>query len=271
MRLFPRRLVRSAVLVSIVTIVTGATLSSARAESPEPTPVVTVQSDHSVRVDDSVRVSVARATTRPVTISWGDGASTRVRVRCTSSQARVAPHRCATTARHSYKSAGVFRIKVSRARFSVTEAVMRVAGTVAASAQAAANWREDMLERLNAFRSEVGAAPLSLCPRLTATAQDYADVMATRNYYGHVGPDGSEPWDRMRSHGYDWSSAAENIAGGYESVEGVVTGWRNSSGHYENIVNPAFTHVGFGHASSATSTYVDYWVQNFGTGGDCTR
>jgi uncharacterized protein YkwD len=85
-----------------------------------------------------------------------------------------------------------------------------------------------------------------------------------------VGPDGSQPWDRMSAHGYQWREAAENIAAGFNDVDAVMTGWRNSPGHYANIISPTLEHVGFGSATNPSSIYGNYWVQNFGRGGTCS-
>jgi len=48
-----------------------------------------------------------------------------------------------------------------------------------------------------------------------------------------------------------------------------VEAWVDSPGHYANLVNPAYRHVGLGHGSSEGSEYGDYWVQNFGRGRGC--
>lgn len=94
-------------------------------------------------------------------------------------------------------------------------------------------------------------------------------LMSTRDHYGHVGPDGSEPGERMLRQGYRWRAAAENIAAGQRSVAEVMAGWVASPGHYANLVNPAYRHVGLGHATSSAGVYGDYWVQNFGRGRGC--
>lgn len=94
-------------------------------------------------------------------------------------------------------------------------------------------------------------------------------LMSARDHYGHTGPDGSQPGERMLREGYRWRAAAENIAAGQRSVEEVMAGWVSSPGHYANLVNPVLRHVGLGHASSPTSGYGDYWVQNFARGRGC--
>ena len=131
------------------------------------------------------------------------------------------------------------------------------------------SWQARMLDEVNSLRRAVGARPLTLCPALTEAAQDYAQTMAMTGHYGHVGVDGSLPWDRMKAHGYSWTGAAENIAGGYNKVPVVMQAWHDSSGHYVNLVNPALQHVGFGKATIEGSPLGTYWVQDFAAGGHC--
>jgi uncharacterized protein YkwD len=109
-----------------------------------------------------------------------------------------------------------------------------------------------------------------LCAPLGLSAQKYAHVMAARDFFGHRGPDGRQPWDRMRAEGYQWRGAGENIAAGQRGVAAVMASWRGSPPHYANLVNPAFTHVGFGYSRKDSSHYATYWVQEFGYGGRCS-
>lgn len=136
-------------------------------------------------------------------------------------------------------------------------------------ASADPSWQLRMLATVNRLRAQAGVAPLHLCRPLASAAADYARVMAARNHYGHRGPDGTEPWDRMSAKGYAWQSAAENIAAGYESVAGVMRAWRRSPEHLHNILDRGYEHVGFGRSSARGSRFGTYWVQDFGSGGSC--
>ena len=51
---------------------------------------------------------------------------------------------------------------------------------------------------------------------------------------------------------------AENIAVGYDTGESVFNGWKNSKGHYANMIG-GYTHIGIG---KSPGSY--YWTQNFG-------
>jgi uncharacterized protein YkwD len=59
--------------------------------------------------------------------------------------------------------------------------------------------------------------------------------------------------------GFDgqWQSMGENIAMGQTSEDEVFFAWFHSPGHYRNMVNKSFTHVGFGRSGN-------YWCVCFG-------
>ena len=132
-----------------------------------------------------------------------------------------------------------------------------------------------MLNSVNEIRIERNLAPLALCRPLTSAAQKFAESLAKQNFLAHKGKDGSSPGDRIQKAGYKWKNSnktsmiAENIAGGQNSVPAVMKAWQNSSGHFKNIVEPRFTHVGFGMATDLNSKFKKYWVQNFGFGANC--
>ncbi|MCW2813396.1 MAG: hypothetical protein JWN84_851 [Nocardioides sp.] len=108
------------------------------------------------------------------------------------------------------------------------------------------------------------ARPLTIEAHLTRAADDFAELMATRDFFSHSSPDGSDPGDRITAAGYQWRAYGENIAAGYSEAGAVVQGWIESPGHCKNLMNPGFRHVGLGHAYDAGSRYGSYWVQDFG-------
>lgn len=139
----------------------------------------------------------------------------------------------------------------------------------------AISWQEQMLSSVNTLRSDKGLKPLKMCNSLNKSAQSFAREMATQDFYAHEGKDGSTPGQRIQRAGYRWrnsnttSGIAENIAAGQTSVKAVMGDWKKSTGHFKNMTNAKFTHVGFGMASNQKSTYGRYWVQNFGFGAIC--
>ncbi|WP_199907432.1 CAP domain-containing protein [Nocardioides terrigena] len=132
---------------------------------------------------------------------------------------------------------------------------------------------QDVLRLTNAARSVArtcgdtaypAVPPVTGDGRLDAAADAHAVDMGTRDYFSHTSlGDGRSPGDRITAAGYTWRTYGENIAAGYGSPGAVVQGWLDSAGHCRNLMNPAFTQLGVGHADVPGSTYDDYWVQNF--------
>lgn len=144
-------------------------------------------------------------------------------------------------------------------------------GPVTASPPAAPTtptWATEMLQRVNAERAAVGAAPLRLCSRLTFAAQAHSQDQAWRSVMSHTGSNGSTMVQRVESAGYrNWSALAENVAAGQPHVQSVMNAWMGSSGHRTNLLSRSYEHVGFGLAASRSGA--NYWTQNFGRSGTC--
>lgn len=147
-----------------------------------------------------------------------------------------------------------------------------VAPTVPAGGLSAAT-QNDMLAQVNARRASgttcggkaFPAVPaLTLQGNLTNASQAYAVDMATKNYFSHTGSNGSDPGQRITAAGYRWSAWAENIAAGQTSPAAAIAGWFDSAGHCVNFMSASVTQIGFGLATSASSTYGSYWVADLG-------
>jgi uncharacterized protein YkwD len=141
-----------------------------------------------------------------------------------------------------------------------------VASTVAPASAVTGDWRSRMLSRVNAVRALAGVPAVTPCPALTASAQRYAALLARTDTFGHIGPDGRGPGERITSAGYRWTLAGENLAGGQQAVHEAMQGWRASASHLATMTNRAYTHVGFGHVSDPGSAYGRYWVQDYAAG-----
>lgn len=105
---------------------------------------------------------------------------------------------------------------------------------------------QQLLDETNKQRVANGAAPLTLNTKLNSAAQSKADDMVTRNYWAHNTPDGQEPWVFFDAAGYKYYKAGENLAYGFSTSSDTVTGWMNSPSHRDNLLDSAFTEVGFG-------------------------
>jgi uncharacterized protein YkwD len=96
--------------------------------------------------------------------------------------------------------------------------------------------------------------------RLRAAARLHSADMATNNFVGHTGSDGSSPSDRTRRAGYG-PALSENIARGYGSAEDVMRAWLSSPGHRRNILDCDAEAIGVGVVRTGGQTY---WTQDFG-------
>ena len=106
---------------------------------------------------------------------------------------------------------------------------------------------QSFLDRTNQVRASTGATALAVHPSLNAKAQDWAEHMAATNQLYH-----STLSDGLG--GVDWTTLGENV--GRSSPNGD---WAlklhdklvASPGHYRNLVDRRFTHMGVGVARAA--------------------
>ena len=116
--------------------------------------------------------------------------------------------------------------------------------------------RQLALSSINAFRAENGLPALRFNAVLDQVAERQAKAMAARGDLSHS-VDGTLP-DRVRAYGYDVQAAAENIGWNYRSTPAVLDGWKNSSGHRKNLLNPRVREIGF--AVAAGPNGQPYWA-----------
>lgn len=113
------------------------------------------------------------------------------------------------------------------------------AGTSGLSGQAA-----QFLALVNAYRSQMGVAPLRANATLDALALIKAEDMVQNGYVGHVSPDLGSPFQQEIQAGYRAQMmGAENIAEA-GSIERALINLENDPGHQANLLNPGFTQTG---------------------------
>jgi uncharacterized protein YkwD len=126
-----------------------------------------------------------------------------------------------------------------------------------------------VVQQTNALRLERGLHPLALNTQLSKTAQRYAEAMATQDFFSHTGADGSTWQQRILNSGYNFSSAAENLAIGYATPAQVIQGWMNSPGHRDNMLAYQVQEIGVGYfylnPDQGQITSNHYWAESFGT------
>lgn len=106
------------------------------------------------------------------------------------------------------------------------------------------------LDVTNANRAAAHVPALTIDPELAIAAQNKANDLVAKNYWAHTAPNGKTPWDVIAATGYQYQTAGENLAYGFSDASSTEAGWMNSSDHRANILNTAYTQVGFAVASS---------------------
>lgn len=117
-----------------------------------------------------------------------------------------------------------------------TPSVLGISANISAS---------DLLRITNEDRKNNGMPPLRLDNELTQAAAGKAEDMFTNDYWAHVSPSGTTPWDFIKNAGYNYLYAGENLARGYTSADSVVDAWMNSPEHRANMLSPHYEDVGF--------------------------
>jgi hypothetical protein len=122
------------------------------------------------------------------------------------------------------------------------------------------------VELLNAYRGELGLAPVTLNSELGAAAEYHSADMAANNYFDHYLFDGTDAGTNIQNFGYTGFPYAENIAAGMATAQEVLIGWQNSPEHNATMTNPQYTEIGIGRAYGEGSHYGWYWTATYGAG-----
>ena len=120
---------------------------------------------------------------------------------------------------------------------------------------------EEMLRYVNSERAKVGAAPLELNSTLINIANVRASEITVQ--FSHTRPDGRNCFTVFDDKGIDYSWSGENIAAGTSSAKDTFDQLKASQGHYENIIDSNYTHMGVAYVYDENSFYKYYWVQVF--------
>lgn len=137
-------------------------------------------------------------------------------------------------------------------------------------------WKRDIVQMTNRERNNSGLDPVLPSPHLDATAQWWADTMASTKVYKH-----SDLKNVVRGKlPLSWGTIGENIGMGQTSARDVFENpklsasgnpqsWMASQGHRDNILRDDYNRIGIGIAADDTGRV--YWVQHFGDAYSGTR
>lgn len=149
----------------------------------------------------------------------------------------------------------------------IFQSILQIASVHTSVLGYAANISTDEVIRLtNAERSKLGLNELDHNSALAEAAALKGADMLENNYWAHISPDGTEPWDFFRSAGYEYRYAGENLARDFSSPVDAVSAWMASPSHKENMLSDKYNEIGIavveGDMNGEDTTII---VQLFGT------
>lgn len=132
--------------------------------------------------------------------------------------------------------------------------------TVSTTDQAIDAEEQRLLYLINQYRTANGRNALAWRSSNIRAAAWHSRDMATKNRFSHIDSNGRGMAARLTWCGVAYTSAAENIAAGYSTAQGVFNAWKASYGHNANMLRTGVSYAGIGRAYNATSTYKWYWT-----------
>lgn len=140
-------------------------------------------------------------------------------------------------------------LEVAKSNMSLYEEALKYTNEVRAK------YREDfkvIYDEGTEFETILYPEPLTLSEDLCKAATMRAIEMYYANYFEHRRADDRGFWEFSC---FDFAIDSENCHIGATTPSGAVSAWKNSQGHFENMMN-TWTQVGFGYFNG-------YWVQIF--------
>ncbi len=94
-----------------------------------------------------------------------------------------------------------------------------------------------LVAKTNEYRTELGLNKLSVTQELIDAAESRAKELPIR--WSHTRPDGSD-WYTVN----DQIMYGENLSKGYDTADEIMTAWKESPAHNDNLVNNQFNQIG---------------------------
>lgn len=103
---------------------------------------------------------------------------------------------------------------------------------------------EKIIALTNELRQSLGVNLVRENTLLAQAAYEKVSDMLVRQYFAHMSPEkkGLAYWLKLAK--YDFETAGENLALGFDDAASVVEAWRKSPTHYSNLIDRDFTEIG---------------------------
>jgi uncharacterized protein YkwD len=128
--------------------------------------------------------------------------------------------------------------------------------------EASTDVRAEMLRLLNTQRAAANSPPLALSSLLNSVAQDYAQDMVRRDFFGFTNPEGKGPDALAKTDGFP-GQVLPSLVRGASTAEGALSAWLKSPQSRASLLEPQFTLLGLGVAESR-------WLLLLGTAASLT-
>lgn len=129
---------------------------------------------------------------------------------------------------------------------------------------------QELIDRINAMRTETSCPRVTANASLVAAAQVQADDMVARGYLSTVNPEDEDPMSRARAFGYP-GGVTESFAAGLARPSEVANQWTNLANPYATRVNQRIrdcdmVSIGIGHntGSPLPDVAAHVWVMTLG-------
>jgi uncharacterized protein YkwD len=112
-----------------------------------------------------------------------------------------------------------------------------------------------LLGYINATRERAGLSPLQLSASLSDLARKHSEEMARSAFFGHVSPTSGDLLSRLTDAGLSPGKYAENVARSRTLIR-LHQNLKASPSHRMQLLDPDYTHVGIGIATSGEDLVV---------------
>ncbi len=103
---------------------------------------------------------------------------------------------------------------------------------------------DEVIQQTNLERLALGLPELKVSQKLTQAAQAKARYMFAHDFWSHIAPDGTTPWQFILDAGYNYTYAGENLAKDFSATPNLMRAWMSSPTHKANIVSSHYTDIG---------------------------
>lgn len=104
--------------------------------------------------------------------------------------------------------------------------------------------QQKIIALTNNVRLENSIKPLRESSLLNHAAEAKVTDMIAANYFAHVSAEGKGLSNWLKTVGYNYSVAGENLAMGFVSAEEVIRAWQDSPTHYANLIDKDYSQIG---------------------------